>query len=72
VALDTLVADVMTGFDGLRHIGPAEDPLGETAVPADPAVAGREVDTRQVTFWHLLRLPLPGDGGRDDARAGEF
>lgn len=54
VALDTPVADVLTEFDGLRSIGPTEDPLTKTMVPAHPAFAGQKVDAQQVTFWHLL------------------
>jgi CubicO group peptidase (beta-lactamase class C family) len=56
VALDTSVADVLAEFGAARWrpIGETEDPLAKTFVPADPAFAGREVDARQVTFWHLL------------------
>ena len=54
VTLDTPLADILTEFDGVRPIGPTEDPLLKKSVPADPAFAGLEVDARQVTFWHLL------------------
>jgi CubicO group peptidase (beta-lactamase class C family) len=54
VTLDTPVADVLPEFDGVRSIGPTEDPLSKIPLPADPAFAGQEVDARQVTFWHLL------------------
>jgi CubicO group peptidase (beta-lactamase class C family) len=54
VALDTPVADVLPEFGGVRLIGPAEDPISKTPLPADPAFAGQAVDARQVTFWHLL------------------
>lgn len=54
VALDTPVADVLPEFGGLRPIGPTEDPLTKVPVAVEPALAGQEVDARQVTFWHLL------------------
>jgi CubicO group peptidase (beta-lactamase class C family) len=54
VALDTPVADVLAEFGGVRSIAETEDPLAKTFVPADPVFAGRKVDARQVTFWHLL------------------
>ena len=54
VGLDTPVGDVLLEFKGVRPIGPTEDPLTKVPVPADPTYAGQEVDTRQVTFWHLL------------------
>jgi CubicO group peptidase (beta-lactamase class C family) len=54
VTLGTPVTDVLTEFNGVRPIGPTEDPLAKTTVPVDPAFAGQEVDARAVTFWHLL------------------
>lgn len=54
VALNTPVADVLAEFGGVRPIAETEDPLAKTVVAADPALAGQEVDARQVTFWHLL------------------
>lgn len=54
VALDTPLTDVLAEFNGVRPIGPTEDPLTKTPVPADPALAGQEVNARHVTFWHLL------------------
>ncbi|MBL7201547.1 MAG: serine hydrolase [Anaerolineae bacterium] len=54
VSLDTPVAQVLPEFDGVRPIGPAEDPITKRPLPPDPAFAGREIDARQVTFWHLL------------------
>jgi CubicO group peptidase (beta-lactamase class C family) len=54
VKLDTPVSDVLPEFGGVRFIGPAEDPLSKTPLPADPAFAGQAVDASQVTFWHLL------------------
>jgi CubicO group peptidase (beta-lactamase class C family) len=54
VTLDTPVADVLPQFDGVRPIGPTEDPMTKLIVPPDPVFAGREVNAGQVTFWHLL------------------
>jgi CubicO group peptidase (beta-lactamase class C family) len=54
VTLDTPVPEVLGAWKGVRPIGPTQDPLTKGTVPADPAFAGQEVDTRQVTFWHLL------------------
>jgi CubicO group peptidase (beta-lactamase class C family) len=54
VTLETPLADVLSQFGGVRPIGPTEDPITKTPVPADPAFAGQEIDVRQVTFWHLL------------------
>jgi CubicO group peptidase (beta-lactamase class C family) len=54
VALDAPVADVLPEFDGVRPIGPTEDPITKRIVPPDPIFAGREVNAGQVTFWHLL------------------
>ena len=53
-SLDTPVAKVLPEFGGVRAIGPTEDPLNKTSVPTDPAFSGQYVDTRQVTFKHLL------------------
>jgi CubicO group peptidase (beta-lactamase class C family) len=54
VSLDTPVADVLPALSGLRHIGATQDPQTQETVPPDPLYAGRSIDTRQVTFWHLL------------------
>ncbi len=54
VSLDTPLTNVLTEFSGVRPIGPTEDPLTRTPLPADPAFAGQEVDAQEVTFWHLL------------------
>jgi CubicO group peptidase (beta-lactamase class C family) len=54
VTLQTPVPEVLGELEGLRPIGPTQDPVTKSLVAADPAFAGREVDTRQVTFWHLL------------------
>ncbi len=54
VDLNTPVADVLPEFGGVRPIGSTEDPQTKRDLPADPEYAGQAVDTRQVTFWHLL------------------
>jgi CubicO group peptidase (beta-lactamase class C family) len=54
VSLDTPVADVLPAFTGVRRIGATQDPQTQETVPPDPAYAGQSVDTRRVTFWHLL------------------
>ena len=54
VALDAPVSDVLPEFDGVRPIGPTEDPMTRLIVPPDPVFAGREVNAGQITFWHLL------------------
>jgi CubicO group peptidase (beta-lactamase class C family) len=54
VSLDTPVADVLPAFAGVRQIGATQDPQTQETVPPDPAYAGQGVDTRRVTFWHLL------------------
>ncbi|MBN1641681.1 MAG: serine hydrolase [Anaerolineae bacterium] len=54
VALETPVAEVLPAFGGTRPIGPVEDPVTQAPLPPDPAYAGREVDTSEVTFKHLL------------------
>jgi CubicO group peptidase (beta-lactamase class C family) len=54
VALDTPVIDVLPEFDGVRPIGPTENPMTKLIEPPDPVFAGREVNAGQVTFWHLL------------------
>jgi CubicO group peptidase (beta-lactamase class C family) len=54
VALDTSVVEMLPEFNGVRPIGPTEDPLAKTQMPPDPAFVGQEVDAGSVTFWHLL------------------
>jgi CubicO group peptidase (beta-lactamase class C family) len=54
VTLDSPLADVLPEFQGTEPIGPSEDPISKRLVPVEPAFAGKEVDTRDVTFWHLL------------------
>jgi CubicO group peptidase (beta-lactamase class C family) len=54
VALETPVADLLSGFSKVGVIGATEDPISKAAVPANLQLAGQEVDARQVTFWHLL------------------
>ncbi len=54
VSLDTPVAEVLPAFAGTRPIGATQDPQTQGTVPPDPAYAGQSIDTRQVTFWHLL------------------
>jgi CubicO group peptidase (beta-lactamase class C family) len=54
VTLRTPIPEVFSELEGLRPIGSAQDPLTKEVVPAHPAFAGTEVDTHQVTFWHLL------------------
>jgi len=54
VTLRTPIPEVLSELEGLRPVGPTQDPLTKEKVPADPAFAGTQVDTREVTFWHLL------------------
>ncbi|MCD6289144.1 MAG: serine hydrolase [Anaerolineae bacterium] len=54
VRLDQPVAEVIPQFAGVRPIGGAEDPISRQPIPPDPAFAGQEVDTRCITFRHLL------------------
>lgn len=54
VALQTPVPDVLGEFEGLRTVGPTQDPQTKALMPADPAFAGTQVNTRKITFWHLL------------------
>ena len=54
IALDTAVVDVLPEFSPTRAITATEDPVTKILVPADPAFAGQEVNSRQVTFYHLL------------------
>jgi CubicO group peptidase (beta-lactamase class C family) len=54
VTLQTPVPEVLKELEGKRPIGPTQDPATKTTVPADIAYAGMEVDTRDVTYWHLL------------------
>jgi CubicO group peptidase (beta-lactamase class C family) len=54
VALGTHVPQVLPEFEGVHPIGSTLDPVTKAVAPADPAVAGVEVNTREITFWHLL------------------
>jgi CubicO group peptidase (beta-lactamase class C family) len=54
VTLQTPVPEVLGELEGLRPIGSTQDPLTKIVAPVDPAYAGMDVDTREVTFWHLL------------------
>jgi CubicO group peptidase (beta-lactamase class C family) len=54
VALETPLVQVLPEFEGRYTIGSTQDPVTQDAVPADPDFAGTTVDTRQITFRHLL------------------
>ena len=50
---DPLVA-VIPEFAGVRPIGPAEEPLSKTCLPALTEYLGQRVDASHITFRHLL------------------
>lgn len=54
IALTDPLVSVIPEFAGERPIGPAEEPLSKTILPALPEYLGQRVEASGVTFWHLL------------------